>query len=270
MGRLERRAAERVSSGGGRVLTVTALGDDLEQARARAYEAVKTLAEAPERRRPDLPHRHRQTLALRQSGGLPAAGRKPRRCNLRGRRILGNVWLIAFNRKRPMEAPSRRRCRPTRCSRRCSVSPALGLCITALAAWLFQGVPYGLGLVAMIVGFILLLSMNACARKRAALADALLRVHVLRRRRHRAGRSGSTSPPSGPTSSSTRRSRRASACLRLAAVVYATGFDLRRFQGIFMIALLGLVVVGIISLFVRFIHPETYAWLTLVIFSGWC
>ena len=54
----------------------------------------------------------------------------------------------------------------------------------------------------------------------------------------------------------------------LAAVVYATGLDLWRFQGIFTIALLGLVVVGIISMFVRFIHPETYAWLTLVIFSG--
>ena len=54
----------------------------------------------------------------------------------------------------------------------------------------------------------------------------------------------------------------------LAAIVYATGLDLRRFQGIFMIALLGLIVVGIISIFVRFIHPETYAWITLAIFSG--
>jgi phosphoribosylamine---glycine ligase len=33
-----------VSTGGGRVLTVTALGDDLSQARARAYDAVKQLA----------------------------------------------------------------------------------------------------------------------------------------------------------------------------------------------------------------------------------
>ena len=54
----------------------------------------------------------------------------------------------------------------------------------------------------------------------------------------------------------------------LAAIVYATGLDLRRFQGIFTIALLGLVVVGVISMFVKFVHPETYAWLTLVIFSG--
>ncbi|HEY1975166.1 MAG TPA: phosphoribosylamine--glycine ligase [Candidatus Baltobacteraceae bacterium] len=37
-------AGETVSTGGGRVLTVTALGDDLGSARARAYDAVKTLA----------------------------------------------------------------------------------------------------------------------------------------------------------------------------------------------------------------------------------
>ncbi len=35
---------ERVSTGGGRVLTVTGLGDDLERARNRAYESVRTLA----------------------------------------------------------------------------------------------------------------------------------------------------------------------------------------------------------------------------------
>jgi phosphoribosylamine--glycine ligase len=35
---------ETVSTGGGRVLTVTALGDDLSSARLRAYDAVKTLA----------------------------------------------------------------------------------------------------------------------------------------------------------------------------------------------------------------------------------
>jgi phosphoribosylamine---glycine ligase len=37
-------AAESVNAVGGRVLTVTALGDDLPSARARAYDAVKALA----------------------------------------------------------------------------------------------------------------------------------------------------------------------------------------------------------------------------------
>ena len=42
---------------------------------------------------------------------------------------------------------------------------ALGLCVTALAAWLSQGfVTPGLGLVAMLVGFVLLLAINATRR----------------------------------------------------------------------------------------------------------
>jgi FtsH-binding integral membrane protein len=31
---------------------------------------------------------------------------------------------------------------------------------------------------------------------------------------------------------------------------------------------LGLIVVGIVSLFLHFVHPEVYAWITLVIFTG--
>ncbi len=38
------RVDGKVNTGGGRVLTVTALGDDLERARNRAYESVRTLA----------------------------------------------------------------------------------------------------------------------------------------------------------------------------------------------------------------------------------
>jgi FtsH-binding integral membrane protein len=53
----------------------------------------------------------------------------------------------------------------------------------------------------------------------------------------------------------------------LAAVVYATGLDLRRFSGIAMLALVGLILVGIISAFTRWPHPELYAWLTLAVFS---
>ena len=55
--------------------------------------------------------------------------------------------------------------------------------------------------------------------------------------------------------------------LTLAAIVYLTSFDYRRLSGIAFAALLLLVVGGLISIFVHFIQPETYAWLTLVIFS---
>ena len=55
----------------------------------------------------------------------------------------------------------------------------------------------------------------------------------------------------------------------LAAIVYATGLDLRRFQGILNIALIGLVLLGIVSIFTRWVHPDVYSWLTLVIFTGY-
>ena len=44
---------------------------------------------------------------------------------------------------------------------------ALGLCITATAAWLFSGVGPGIGLIAMIAGFILLLSIMATRQNEA-------------------------------------------------------------------------------------------------------
>jgi FtsH-binding integral membrane protein len=54
----------------------------------------------------------------------------------------------------------------------------------------------------------------------------------------------------------------------LGAIVYATGLDLRRFSGIFFVALLALVVIGVISIFVHFLSPTIYSWGILVIFSG--
>jgi modulator of FtsH protease len=55
----------------------------------------------------------------------------------------------------------------------------------------------------------------------------------------------------------------------LGAIVYATGLDLRRFQGYLTLALLGLIVLGVVSIFVRFIHPEVYAYLVLAIFTAY-
>lgn len=146
---------------------------------------------------------------------------------------------------------------------------ALGLCVTAIAAYLVQGLalPPMVGLIAMIVGFVLLIAIYRTAANEAlsltlfyafafceGVGIAPVIGHYLR-----TGASGVVVNAAVTTGLG---------MFALAAIVYATGLDLRRFQGIFTIALLGLVVVGIISMFVRFIHPETYAWITLVIFSG--
>jgi len=144
---------------------------------------------------------------------------------------------------------------------------ALGLCVTALAAWLFQGLPYGVGLIAMIAGFILLLCINA-TRRNEAVSLILFYAFTFCEGVGIAPVIGQYLRTFGPDVVVNAALTTGLGMFALAAIVYATGLDLRRFQGIFLIALLGLVVVGVISMFVRFIHPETYAWITLVIFSG--
>ncbi len=144
---------------------------------------------------------------------------------------------------------------------------ALGLCVTALAAWLFQGLSPGVGLAAMIVGFILLLAINA-TRRNEALSLMLFYAFTFCEGIGIAPVVGQYARAFGPDVVVNAALTTGLGMFALAAIVYATGLDLRRFQGIFMIALLGLVLLGVVSIFVKFIHPETYAWLTLAIFSG--
>jgi len=144
---------------------------------------------------------------------------------------------------------------------------ALGLCITALSAWLFRGVPPGIGWIALIGGFILLLSINA-TRNNEPLSLVLFYAFTFAEGIGIAPVIGQYLRAFGPDVVVNAALTTGLGMFALAAIVYATGLDLRRYQGILMIALLGLIVVGIISAFVRFLHPETYAWLTLVIFTG--
>ena len=55
--------------------------------------------------------------------------------------------------------------------------------------------------------------------------------------------------------------------LVLGGVANLFSVDWRRFSGIAFGLLIALVVAGIISIFTHFIHPETYAWLTLGVFT---
>lgn len=145
---------------------------------------------------------------------------------------------------------------------------ALGLCITALAAWLSQGFATpGIGLIAMIAGLVLLFSIYG-TRRNEALSLLLFYAFAFCEGIGIAPVVGQYVRAFGPDVVVNAALTTGLGMFALAAIVYATGLDLRRFQGIFMIALLGLIVVGVISIFVRVIHPETYAWLTLAIFSG--
>jgi FtsH-binding integral membrane protein len=145
---------------------------------------------------------------------------------------------------------------------------ALGLCITAGACWLLGGVvSYGVGLIAMIVGFILLFAIRATWQNEA-LSLTLFYVFTFLEGVGIAPVVANYARAFGPEIVVNAALTTGLGMFALAAIVYATGLDLRRFQGIFMIALLGLVVLGVITMFVRVVHPETYAWLTLIVFSG--
>jgi len=53
----------------------------------------------------------------------------------------------------------------------------------------------------------------------------------------------------------------------LGGVAFVFSVDWRRFTGIAFGLLIALIVVGIISAFTHFLHPGTYAWLTLGVFT---
>ncbi len=145
---------------------------------------------------------------------------------------------------------------------------AVGLCVTALSVMLFPTVPFGIGLFALIGGIALLFVMSA-VQSNPGLALMLFYVFAFLEGvgisptiQHYLNLAG------GPSIVFNAALTTGLGMFALAAIVYATGLDLRRFQGIFMIALMGLVVVGIVSIFLHFVSPTVYSWITLVIFTG--
>lgn len=144
---------------------------------------------------------------------------------------------------------------------------ALGLCVTAIAAAMFQSLPFGIGLIAMLVGFGLLIAINA-TRRNEPLSLMLFYAFSFCEGVGIAPTVGHYLQTVGPDVVVNAASTTGVGILALGLVVYATGLDLRRFQGIFFLALIGLVLAGVISLFLHFIQPQVYAYITLVIFTG--
>jgi FtsH-binding integral membrane protein len=144
---------------------------------------------------------------------------------------------------------------------------AIGFAITALAVYLFRdNVASPFNWIALIGGFILLLAING-TRANPGLSLGLFYAFAFLEG------IGITPLISyylhvAPDAVWNAAVTTAAGMGALGAIVYGTGLDLRRFQGIFMIALLGLIVIGIISIFVRFVSPTIYSWATLAIFTG--
>jgi len=144
---------------------------------------------------------------------------------------------------------------------------AIGLLITAVAAYFFQGVSFGVGLIAMIVGFILLFAINA-TRANPALSLSLFYAFTFLQGIGIAPVIHNYVASLGSGIVVEAASTTGLGMLALGCIVYATGLDLRRFQGYFFLALIGLVIAGVVSVFTHWLHPTTYSWFVLLIFTG--
>jgi FtsH-binding integral membrane protein len=144
---------------------------------------------------------------------------------------------------------------------------AIGMAITSLAVFLFRDSIGGMaGIIAMLVGFGLLLGINM-TRGNSALSLVLFYAFAF------AEGIGITPIVSfylhvAPDAVFNAATTTAAGMGALGCIVYATGLDLRRFQGILMLALLGLIVAGIVSMFVHFMSPTIYSFGVLIIFAG--
>jgi modulator of FtsH protease len=142
----------------------------------------------------------------------------------------------------------------------------VGFLITALAAYLFRGMPAGFGLPAFIVGLVLLFVM-AGVRNNPPVALLVFYAFTFLEGIGLAPVIAAYVAAIGPEVVVNAAATTGLGMLVLGGVAFVFSVDWRRFQGIAFIALIALVVVGLISAFTHFIHPTTYSWLTLGVFT---
>ena len=144
----------------------------------------------------------------------------------------------------------------------------LGLCITALAAYLFRDMAPGLfSIAALIGGFILLFAIG---RMSANEPVALLLFYVF------TFLEGIGIAPTiayyahidGPSIVMNAALTTGLGMLGLGAIVYATTFDFRRLYGVLMMALMAIILISIVSLFIKVVSPTAISWVVLFIFAG--
>jgi len=142
----------------------------------------------------------------------------------------------------------------------------VGFVITAAAAYLFRGIPYGMGLIALIAGFILLFVMGA-VRNNAPVALLLFYAFTFLEGIGIAPVVNRYATAIGPDVVVNAAATTGFGMLVLGGVAFVFSVDWRRFSGLAFGLLIALIVVGIISAFTRFIHPDVYSWMVLGVFT---
>jgi modulator of FtsH protease len=141
-----------------------------------------------------------------------------------------------------------------------------GFLVTAITGYFSQGFPYGASMIAMLVGFGFLIAISG-TRANPGLSMLMyyaftacegIGIGPVIANYARVDGSGIVVEAAATTGLG---------MLTLGAIVWLTSFDYRRLSGIAFGALLVLVVVGFISAFTHFLHPQVYSWLTLAVFT---
>jgi len=143
---------------------------------------------------------------------------------------------------------------------------AVGFLITALAAYLFPNIPTMFAFIAMFVGFGLILAIRS-AMNNPPVALMLFYAFTFVMGIGIAPIIAQYARIDGGAVIIDAATATGLGMAILGGVAYTFGIDWRRFSGIATGALVALVVVGLISMFVTFLHPGVYAWLTLGVFT---
>jgi modulator of FtsH protease len=142
----------------------------------------------------------------------------------------------------------------------------VGFLITALAAYLFRDVSYGAGMLALIGGFVLLFVM-AAVRNNPQVALLWFYAFTFLEGIGLAPVITSYVRTIGPDVVVNAAATTGFGMLVLGGVAFVFSVDWRRFSGIAFGLLVALLIVGIVSMFTHWVHPDTYSWLTLGVFT---
>jgi FtsH-binding integral membrane protein len=137
---------------------------------------------------------------------------------------------------------------------------------TAVAAYVFRGVSPGVGLFAMIAGFVLFLVVQF-TRRQAQTALLIFYAAAFLWGIGLAPTITSYVTRIGPDVVVDAAATTALGMTCLGLIAYTFSFDWRRLSSLAFGALIALIIIGLVSMFFRFIQPATYDWMVLGVFT---
>jgi modulator of FtsH protease len=143
----------------------------------------------------------------------------------------------------------------------------IGFLVTAVAAYLFAGVAPTMGFIALLIGLGILFFVMPAVRNNPQVALLWFYAFAFLEGIGLAPTIARYVAAIGPDVVVNAAATTGFGMLVLGGVAFVFSVDWRRFSGIAFGALIALLIVGIISAFTHWVHPATYSWLVLGVFT---